>query len=89
MEKHSAFFKRVYTKKELDYCLKQKNPAPHLCARYCEKEAAVKALSGIYDKTISYNEIEILNNETGAPYINILVDELKKYNFYIYQLIFH
>ena len=30
---------------------------------------------------ISYNKIEILKYPNGAPYVNILVDELKKLDF--------
>lgn len=77
------FLNRIYTKAELDYCYKNKNFAGHLCARFCAKEAVVKALSGLYDKVVPYNKIEILNKENGAPYINILVDELKNRQFLI------
>ena len=79
--KDEKFLNRIYTQNELDYCLKSKNPAPHLCARFCAKEATVKALSNLYPKTVSYNNIEILKNENGSVYINILIDELKKYHY--------
>ncbi len=81
LDNDSKFLYRIFTKNELDYCFKNKNAAPHLAARYCAKEAAVKALSNLYNKTISYNQIEILKNKNGSVYINILIDELKKYNF--------
>lgn len=81
LEKDLKFLKRIFTKNELDYCFKNTNPAPHLTARFCAKEATVKALSNLYPKTIGYSKIEILKNENGSPYINILIDELKKYNF--------
>ena len=61
LEKDSNFLYRIYTQNELDYCFKNKNSAHHLAVRFCAKEAVVKALSGIYNKTISYNKIEILN----------------------------
>ncbi len=77
LEKDAHFLNRVFTKKELDYCFKYKNPASHLCARFCAKEAVVKALSNIYDKIVPYNKIEILNFDNGAPYINILIEEIK------------
>lgn len=81
LEKDLKFLQRIFTKNELDYCFKNKNKEAHLCARFCAKEAVIKALSGLYDKNVSYNKIEILKHPNGAPYINILVDELKKYNF--------
>lgn len=81
LENNSNFLKRIFTENELNYCFKNKNSAPHLAARYCAKEATVKALSNLYDKLIPYSKIEILKNENGSVYINILIDELKKYNF--------
>ena len=73
------FLKKIYTQSELDYCFKSKLPAHHLCARFCAKEAVVKAFSNIYPKLIPYSKIEILKNQNGSVYVNILIDELKKY----------
>ena len=81
LEKDSNFLFRIFTKKELDYCFSNRFPSPHLTARFCAKEAVVKAVSNIYDGVLSYNKIEILKNEKGAPYINILEEELKQYRF--------
>lgn len=79
--KDPKFLFRIFTENELEYCFKNKNPHPHLCARFCAKEAVVKALSSIYFKKIPYSKIEILKRDNGAPYINILIDELKKYKY--------
>lgn len=79
--KDPKFLFRIFTQNELEYCFNNKNPHPHLCARFCAKEAVVKALSSVYPKTIPYNKIEILKHQNGEPYINILIDELKNYNF--------
>lgn len=81
LENDEKFLYRIFTQNELDYCFKNANPAAHLAARFCAKEATIKALNGIYSKSISYNKIEILKKENKAPYINILIDDLKKYNF--------
>jgi len=81
LEKDSAFLNRIFTKNELDYCFKNANPAPHLTARFCAKEAVVKAMSNLYDKLIPYSKIEILKRENGSVYVNILIEELQKYNF--------
>ncbi len=81
LEKDLNFLKRIFTDNELEYCFKNINPAPHLAARYCAKEAVVKALSALYDKVIGYSKIEVLKNENGSVYINILIDELKKYRY--------
>ena len=80
LENDSRFLNRIYTKKELDYCFSFSNPASHLAARFCAKEATVKAFSNIYDGLIPYSKIEILKNKNGSVYVNMLIDELKKYN---------
>ena len=79
VDKDELFLHRIFTKNELNYCAKFKNPAPHLAARFCAKEAVVKATSEITTKTIPYSKIEILNYENGAPYVNCDILELKNY----------
>ena len=79
LENDSKFLYRIFTQKEIDYCFEAKNPAPRLTARYCAKEATVKAFSNIYDKLIPYSKIEVLKNKNGSVYINFLIDELNKY----------
>ncbi len=41
---NKSFYTKIFTKQEIDYCLKKKNPYPHFTARFCVKEAAIKAL---------------------------------------------
>lgn len=80
--KSKEFLDKIYTKSELDYCMKFSNPSSHLAVRFCAKEAVIKAFSSIY-KISSYKKIEILNASDGAPYVNILIDELKEYKISI------
>ena len=68
VENDSHFLERIFTEKEISYCFSKTKPAQHLCARFCAKEAVIKALS---DKTLELNEIEILNNEDGKPLIRL------------------
>ena len=70
--KKLSFLKRIFTDNELEYCLNKKNYHQHLCARFCAKEAVIKALSSIGEKKPPFLNIEILKKETGVPYINIL-----------------
>lgn len=77
-EKNSVkFLKKIYTKKELDYCFKNKNSAQHLAARFCAKEAVIKAASKLFENKLKYSQIEILNDSKGCPYVNILNIENK------------
>lgn len=50
-----SFYKKIFTSDEIKYCLSKPNPYPHFAARFCAKEAAIKAL----DKKINFSEIEV------------------------------
>lgn len=67
----SAFLHRVFTQKELDYCLAHRQPAPHLAVRFAAKEAVVKALSSLKKTPPGYKDIEVINDENGVPSIRI------------------
>lgn len=71
LEKDEHFLKTIFTDKELEksFSNSKAKTAQHLCARYCAKEAAVKALSALGISNLQYKDIEILNKENGAPYI--------------------
>ena len=71
LEKDIDFLNRIFTQKELDYSYKNKNYASHLCARFCAKEAVIKALSEFEINDIYYSDIEITNKENGAPVAQI------------------
>lgn len=69
--KSQSFFKKIFSKKELNYCFSKKNPAQHLAARFAAKEAVTKALEKFNIKSLDYNMIEIINKQNGAPKIKI------------------
>lgn len=54
--KNKAFYERIFTKNEISYCLGKADPYPHFAARFCAKEAAIKALR---KKIGDYRTIEI------------------------------
>lgn len=61
------FLKRIYTHREIEYC---KGRAPELAARFAGKEAVMKAL-GTGHIGISPHDIEIMPNESGAPFVQL------------------
>jgi len=70
-----VFLNKVYTKSEIAYCEgKGKQKYQSYAARFAGKEAVFKALSkelnGRYD--ITWKNIEILNEETGRPKVNLI-----------------
>lgn len=75
-----TFTQRVYTKKEIEYCESKKaQKYQHYAARFAAKEATFKALSDqLEDKySITWKDIEIINNEQGRPELNIIGISLK------------
>ena len=60
-----TFLEHCYTTKELEMISKHKRSS---ATNFCGKEAVVKAFGTGFRK-ITPNEIEILRNESGAPYV--------------------
>ncbi len=77
---NKALLSKIFTKKELEYCLSKKISHRHLAARYAAKEAVIKAFLSSNEKLSikNINQIEILNDKNGAPRINI--KNHKKFN---------
>ena len=61
------FLRRIYTKVEVEYCSTKKNAAIHYAGRFAAKEAAFKAMERGWGGDISWTEIEIFNEPSGAP----------------------
>lgn len=62
---------RIFTPQEQAYALGMKDPAPHLAARFAAKEAFVKALGLGLREGMSWQEIEVVRNELGAPSLRL------------------
>jgi holo-[acyl-carrier protein] synthase len=61
------FLQRIFTQAELDYCLKRRDPAPHLAARFAAKEACLKALGIGFSMGVSWRELEVRRERGQAP----------------------
>ena len=65
-KENKTFYGKVFTKKEILYCLAKADPYPHFAARFCAKEAGLKALGRAAD----LKNIEIIY-KSGAPRLSI------------------
>ena len=68
-----GFLTRVFTEKEIEYCESKKvNKFQSYAARFAAKEAVFKAISGAVSNKyeVNWQDIEILNDEAGRPYVN-------------------
>ena len=58
------FLKKVFTEKEISYCMRSADPASRLAGTFAAKEAASKAL-GV--EKYPFIELEIRRGKDGAP----------------------
>lgn len=82
LTKNNRFLNKIFTMSELNYCFSKKNVASSLATKYVGKEATIKALSSV-DKTIEYKSIEITNDSSGVPRVNLNLEKEKKYEILI------
>ena len=66
-----AFKKRIFSKNEIIYCERKKNPFTFYAKRFAAKEALSKALGTGIRKGINFKNIEISNNKFGKPSIKL------------------
>ena len=63
----ARFLNRVYTQAEQAYCLRKKNAAESLAARFAAKEAGAKALGTGISHGVNWLEIEVVRQPGGRP----------------------
>ena len=76
LTKNKLFLNRIFNKKEIQKCKKIKNSYNCFAKRFAAKEAFSKALGTGISKGINFNEIIVLNEKNGRPYIR-LIDKTK------------
>lgn len=75
--RNRLFISRIFNKEEVSKCRKIVNYSSCLAKRFAAKEAFSKALGTGISKGIHFNEIIILNEKNGKPFIKLL-DKTKK-----------
>ncbi len=93
LKRRSYQFKnKIFSKNEITYCEKKKNPSSFYAKRFAAKEALTKALGVGIRKGINLKDIQILNDNKGKPFIELKgpIDKFlrrkiknKKYNIYL------
>ena len=63
--------KRIFSRSEIIYCEKKRNPYTFFAKRFAAKEALSKALGTGIRKGINFKNIEISNDELGKPSIKL------------------
>jgi holo-[acyl-carrier protein] synthase len=72
IERHGELFiTRVFTDHEIEYCSARKAATQHYAGRWAAKEAVLKALGTGWRRGISWRDIEIRNDKSGAPTVKL------------------
>ena len=75
--KNKNFIQRIFNEKEIFKCKKTKNSINCYAKRFAAKEAFSKALGTGISKGINFNQIVVLNEKNGKPFIK-LIEHTKK-----------
>tara|TARA_Y100001958_G_C21215707_1_gene541109 strand:+ start:1238 stop:1621 length:384 start_codon:yes stop_codon:yes gene_type:complete len=70
--KKKNFINRIFSKEEITKCKKIKNIFNCFAKRFAAKEAFSKALGTGISNGINLNEIIVLNNTSGKPYLKLI-----------------
>ena len=61
------FLRKIFTDREIDYCLSKRNSYQHLAGRFAVKEAISKAISTGWGGIFRWRDVEVLSDKTGKP----------------------
>ena len=75
--KKKLFLSRIFNEEEIIKCKRTKKNSNCYAKRFAAKEAFSKALGTGISKGINFNEIVVLNEKSGKPYI-MLINKTKK-----------
>jgi holo-[acyl-carrier protein] synthase len=61
----NRFLSRILTADELAYCLRRRDPTPHVAGRFAAKEAGMKAIGTGHSRGVLWRDIEVVRR--GGP----------------------
>ena len=63
------FLNKIFTQNEIGYSRKRRLQDQHFAARFAAKEAVLKAFGDKLSDIHNWQDIEILNDKSGKPYV--------------------
>lgn len=69
--KREAFQRKIFTPAEIAICESFSNSAEHFAGKFAVKEALMKAIGKGIRQEVWFSQIEVLNRESGEPYLNL------------------
>jgi phosphopantethiene--protein transferase domain len=72
-----VFLDKVFSDMEVTYCKTRRKPYIHFGARFAAKEAVAKAMRTGWSGAFHWRDIEVVNDQSGAPHILLSRDVAK------------
>jgi holo-[acyl-carrier protein] synthase len=69
---------KIFTLNEIKYFEKFAEKSTHIAGAFCAKEAVVKALKLGFGDKLSPKDVEILHEDSGAPFVSTNNEKLQK-----------
>ena len=63
------FLRRVLTDAEMAYCLRRRDPVPHIAGRFAAKEAGMKAIGTGHSHGVLWRDVEVVRDAGGPPHL--------------------
>ncbi len=89
VKKRKNFLERIYTKEEIKMNPEGEFRYQELAGRFAVKEAFFKAIKSGWRKGVTFSDVIVLNQPSGAPYIELtgkakeIADSLGAKNVYV------
>ena len=72
IKKENGFRELVFSQREIQYCESKTHKYEHYAARFAAKEALAKAIGTGWIAGTNFNEVEVINDESGKPHIQFI-----------------
>jgi holo-[acyl-carrier protein] synthase len=66
-----VYLRKVFTEAEIIACASSPNSAEHFAGKFAAKEAFMKAIGNGIRQGVWFTQIEVLNHESGQPYVQV------------------
>ncbi len=66
-----VYLRKVFTEAEIEECRSVSNSAERFAGKFAAKEAFMKAVGKGIRQGAWFTQIEVLNEESGAPYVRV------------------